>query len=609
MGLDEKYFFTQPHFVKQFSEELVMENSSKKLIGKLGRQNTKSKKSTYRKLELIGTGSDQEPENLDRNTYYKVSYLGKTALIDLMDLHQDHSVARNAFKRRLYNQIQFPILDRTRWNELHSLIKDYQNNPADFNLKTFRVARGIGWQNKVYITPNHYHAATKNAVEVFHADYTNAKKWATRGELDDWKKYLAAPSGKRSQLLVFLICVAFVPPLLSLLKRRGFGVNLVGKPQSGKTTATAVAGTVWGGGGQNGFMETWKISKNGIEDHARDHKDALLCMDDTSRITCNAKERAEILWDAIFCYDGGHEKKRKGLGLPDEWNGILLSSSNEPAVKILRDGGKEWGEQFGSRFLEITIDKNTETGEPSILDSISGKYNTHREYIDKYLAPKLNRYYGTPIEGFLKKLSKDWRDAEKRKELKLQLRSYENLFTKKCIEKVERKGMARAENAFALIYAAGRLAQQYGLVPWDDKTINTAIKWAYLNHHRSYAKNRPLSPVLKIKNYILKNRRKFLRLSDAGAEYDKLLDPEFENVLGFIQGNKYIIPKNRFLKEFYPDRMGHKKKVIDDDVCSYLDVEANGAQKRRLCKRMKVRSNRVRDEVFVIREKIFKVLP
>ena len=70
---------------------------------------------------------------------------------------------------------------------------------------------------------------------------------------------------------VFACSVAFAGPLNDLLQGEGGGFNFVGSSSLGKTTLLILAGSVFGGGGRMGFVQSWHGTENGIESIARAH--------------------------------------------------------------------------------------------------------------------------------------------------------------------------------------------------------------------------------------------------------------------------------------------------------------------------------------------------
>lgn len=68
------------------------------------------------------------------------------------------------------------------------------------------------------------------------------------GTLDEWKEHVATPC-KNSPMLVFMLCLAFVPIITKALKRSSFAVSLYSESSSGKTTGLQVCASTMRPGG------------------------------------------------------------------------------------------------------------------------------------------------------------------------------------------------------------------------------------------------------------------------------------------------------------------------------------------------------------------------
>ena len=81
--------------------------------------------------------------------------------------------------------------------------------------------------------------------------------------LEDWRENLGCMCSGTSRLL-FLASSAFAGPLRALIDAGSGGFNINGLTSSGKTTALLVAGSILGGGGPNGYLQTWRATANAL---------------------------------------------------------------------------------------------------------------------------------------------------------------------------------------------------------------------------------------------------------------------------------------------------------------------------------------------------------
>lgn len=109
---------------------------------------------------------------------------------------------------------------------------------------------------------------------------------ATRGTWEGWCE-LAMLVHDRAPAVELALYASLAAPLLPLVANaRGFGLEYVAKPQSGKTTACVYAASAWGSPGErDGLMGTWgSASDVGIELAAVRARNVPLILDDTDRV-------------------------------------------------------------------------------------------------------------------------------------------------------------------------------------------------------------------------------------------------------------------------------------------------------------------------------------
>src|SRR6202011_458590 len=116
---------------------------------------------------------------------------------------------------------------------------------------------------------------------------------ASSGTLEDWKGNVGRLCSGNSRLIFAASC-AFVGPLLALAGAESGGVHLVGATSTGKSTALQVGGSVLGGGGRAGFVQSWRTTANGLEAVADIHNDLTLFLDELSQL--DPREAAEIAY-------------------------------------------------------------------------------------------------------------------------------------------------------------------------------------------------------------------------------------------------------------------------------------------------------------------------
>ena len=172
--------------------------------------------------------------------------------------------------------------------------------------KTEKRARGVsqvGWHGQHFILPDEAIGPESNEIVCLQLLGETKHRMITSGTLVDWQENIASLCRGNSGL-IFGISSAFAAPLLTTIGEEGGGFHLRSSSSTGKSTTLAVAGSVWGGGGQNGYIENWRNTTNGLEATAAQHNDSLLVLDELGQ--CDPKDAG----DAAYMLSNGAGKGR-----------------------------------------------------------------------------------------------------------------------------------------------------------------------------------------------------------------------------------------------------------------------------------------------------------
>ncbi len=200
-----------------------------------------------------------------------------------------------------------------------------------------RATDHVGWHHEVFVLPD---AAFGNSgSERFVLQSLNGSEHAfhVSGTLDSWNEEVARRAVGNSRL-VAAISTAFATPLLRLCNAESGGLHFQGASSIGKTTALAVAGSVWGGGDVN-YMRTWRATANGLEGVAMAHCDALLCLDEMSQLS--SKEAGEVAYMLANGIGKSRANRTGAARRPAQWRVMYLSSGEiSLADKVAENGSK-----------------------------------------------------------------------------------------------------------------------------------------------------------------------------------------------------------------------------------------------------------------------------
>ena len=143
-----------------------------------------------------------------------------------------------------------------------------------------------GWHERegarVYARPDRI-IGSKDGFVLDVASSFHAKGFGVSGDLEGWQ--LAVPAALRGNSVAILaVGLSLAAPLLRLLDEPGGGFHLAGPSKIGKTLHAALAESVWGRPGRDGFGRTWRSTANGLEMVALSRNDCLLSLDELSEL-------------------------------------------------------------------------------------------------------------------------------------------------------------------------------------------------------------------------------------------------------------------------------------------------------------------------------------
>ncbi len=265
--------------------------------------------------------------------------------------------------------------------------------------------------------------------------------------------------------LVFAVSAAFAPPLLRLANEENGGLHFVGSSRAGKTTVLRAAGSVWGGGGINGYLRSWRATSNGIEGIAEMHCDTLLCLDEIGQV--DAREAGEIAYMAANGMGKGRARRDGSARRSPQWRLLFLSSGEVSLADKMAEIGRRLKAGQEVRLVDIPADANAGKG---VFQKLYGAASAGAFAED--LRQATEKYYGAPIRRFLKLLTV--RHAADPVGLAEALQANRGEFLGTHLPENASGQVRSVGGRFALVAAAGSLATALGLTRWPDDEADRA---------------------------------------------------------------------------------------------------------------------------------------
>lgn len=356
-----------------------------------------------------------------------------------------------------------------------------------------------------------------------------------KGELKEWQDNICKYC-KGNDILTLAICVAFSGTILRFTNQSCTVAHLVGKSSIGKTSALAVAASVWGDSRQ--FIMQWRVTSNAIETLAESHNECLLILDELSQIS--ARDAGNMI------YTLGNAKGKARLNSEAEqreikqWQ-ISILSSGEIGIgdKISENNEKAKAGQL-VRFIDIEAEVPNGFG---IYNNLHG-FNDGAE-LSNLLKENCRKYHGVPAKIFAEFLIKENNFESSIKHL--YGIAQRNIYQKFELEKANGQ-VKRVADVFSLYLLAGTLAQRFGIITFDvTKSIHNIFeRWVNDRGNKTLSMEEK-DIVDDVMSFLMQHEARFGRISFVGGSYVKE-EKIINNCLGRVEDRDnrriyYIIPK------------------------------------------------------------------
>lgn len=312
----------------------------------------------------------------------------------------------------------------------------------------------IGWHDAgadgaVYVLPDR-HIGGGDTQWLFESESPSTATFGTRGTLKGWQDEVAALCSGNSRL-VFGVSFSFAAPLLYLVGMDGGGLNVVGISSGGKTTWLRVVASACGG---RDYLQAWRATDNALESVAMAHCDAPLLLDELAQID------PRVAGEIAYLLANGQAKNRAqrtgGLRARATWRVLFLSAGEIGLAEHMGEAGKSPRAGQEIRLAEIPADAGKGLG---IFEELHG-YAGGAEF-SKALTEAARRNYGGAFIAFLEKLVKHQHEVPD------EVKTAQRKFQDRHLTDHAHGQARRVADRFALVGAAGELAQRWGIVPWQ----------------------------------------------------------------------------------------------------------------------------------------------
>ena len=341
--------------------------------------------------------------------------------------------------------LHFSIGTKAKWALLHLL------SNAEPAARALSVPQ-VGWHGETFVLPDEA-IGHSDEIVVFQPSVPTKHAYKTAGSLHDWQVEVARFAEGNSRVAL-AISAAFAAPLLRLLEIEGGGLHFRGPSSIGKTTVLHVAGSVWGGGGVNGYLRRWRTTDNGLEGVALLHCDTLLTLDEMAEVD------AGVAGKTAYMLANGQGKSRAGrsgdVRPAREWRLLFISTGEIGLVdKLGEDRTRRVTAGQEVRVVDLPADAGVQLG---IFETLHG-FNRASD-LAEHLKCAAARNYGHPSREFLRRVTEDLEGTREKVH-----GIVDEWLREHCPEEADGQ-VRRVARRFAIIAAAGEAASEMRVTGW-----------------------------------------------------------------------------------------------------------------------------------------------
>lgn len=287
-------------------------------------------------------------------------------------------------------------------------------------------------------------------------DAPGPSRYESKGTAKEWFDTVGALS-KGQQLLVVAISTALAGPLLHFVGQEGGGVNYFGESSRGKSTSGEVAASVWGKGASPGYVASWRATANGLEAAAALASDTCLILDEVGVI--EGREVAAAIYQLVAGTGKTRSKRDGSMRESKTWRVMVFSTGEMPmTAKISEDRNRraQAGQQV--RMLDVPADARAGLG----VFNTTGPFTSAAALADA-LKSAARTTFGTAGPAFIERLL-----AADQAQVSKALRASVAAFVERHAAKGSDGQVLRVAQKVGLIGAAGELAREFDIVPWNE---------------------------------------------------------------------------------------------------------------------------------------------
>lgn len=288
-----------------------------------------------------------------------------------------------------------------------------------------------------------------------------------KGKLKDWQ-IKVAPLALKSSRLMLALASAFSGPCIHFTNVESGGFHFYASSSKGKSTMMSITASVFG---NNKQVNKWSMTDAAFEEAAEARNHSIFLLDELKLLHKNPVEAAMIAQNRIYTLGSGEGKQRYSgyQKAVSRWQLVMLSTGEFSLGQNANAGNMTQLDGERVRVVDVPADAGRSKG---IFDNIKTNETAHQ--IAEQIQRQSGLYYGTAGPEFISKLL-----GKGKKIVKQRLKENIELFMDHHKIAGDDGITVRMAKRFALAYASGVLAVEYGILPFKEEDIMKGISRCY----------------------------------------------------------------------------------------------------------------------------------
>lgn len=340
------------------------------------------------------------------------------------------------------------------------LVDFIHNVKVDRKIRTTELA---GWHdNNSFVLPGRTIGSTDEEL-IFSNDNLRLKPFLSQGTLEEWQQNISRYC-VGNHVLAFTVSISLAAPLLNIIQQENGGFNLMGDSSIGKSTALAIATSVFGH--PKAAIQKWNMTINSLEGVAKAYNDFMLPLDEIGQSTANQ------IGEIVYMLGNGSGKGRANI------HGEARQRVNFRTL-FLSNGEKTLEEHMGEASKKVKAGQEVRLVDfPANCDEGLGiyqdiyEYDSSREFNDMLLL-NAKTYHGAAFDSYIGHV------IENIDTLPAYLIGFIEKFIKDFVPADASSQVLRIASRFAIVAAAGTFATQTGITGWPQDEALLAVEFCF----------------------------------------------------------------------------------------------------------------------------------